>query len=298
MTMLALFLVQSPLQAQVIDKILAVVGDEVITKYEVESFNPDRVKQIYSLENEDKRDETLQEYYDNVLDFLVEQYKVEIAANREGVEVTGTETDAALQDVLTKNNINMEQLEAALKERGITLAKYKWQIKMDILKSRIMSRIIAPMVVVTNEDIKDYIDEHPSMDVKDKYELRMIKVENKSELKQMESYLQNHSFSDTAIKFSKAASAKSGGYIGFVSSDQVAEPIQDKLESAEVGKIFRVNNDDSIQIFKLESFSSKYDVDDKKREEIVKDIREEKMKGVYDNWLKEHSETIYIKYKY
>ncbi|HCW92745.1 MAG TPA: peptidylprolyl isomerase, partial [Flexistipes sinusarabici] len=36
--MLALFLVQSPLNAQIIDKILAVVGDEVITKYEVESF--------------------------------------------------------------------------------------------------------------------------------------------------------------------------------------------------------------------------------------------------------------------
>lgn len=296
--MLALFLVQSPLNAQIIDKILAVVGDEVITKYEVESFNQDRVKQIYSLENEDKKEETLQEYYDNVLNFLVEQYKVEIAAKREGIEVTEAETKAALQDVLTKNNVSMEQLKFALKERGLTLAKYKWQIKMDILKSRIMSRIIAPMVVVTNEDIRDYIDEHPDMAQSDKYELRMIQVENKDKFKKMKDYLENHSFSDTAIKFSTAASAKSGGYVGFVSLDQVAEPIQKKLESAEAGDVFRVNNDNGVQLFKVESFSSKYNVDNKTKEEIISKIREEKMKNVYENWLKEHSETIYVKYKY
>jgi len=296
--MLALFLVQSPLNAQIIDKILAVVGDEVITKYEVESFNPERVKQIYSLENEEKKDKTLQEYYDNVLDFLVEQYKVEIAAKREGVEVTEAETKAALQDVLTKNNVSMEQLKSALKERGLTLAKYKWQIKMDILKSRIMSRIIAPMVVVTNEDIKDYIDQHPEMDLSDKYELRMIEVKNKDEFKKMKDYLGNHTFSDTAIKFSKAPSAKSGGYVGFVSPDQAAEVIQEKLKNAKIGDLFRVNNDNSIQLFKVESFSSKYDVDNKTREEIVSKIREEKVKKVYENWLKDHSETIYVKYKY
>ncbi|TYB33622.1 MAG: peptidylprolyl isomerase [Flexistipes sinusarabici] len=296
--MLALLLVQSPLSAQIIDKILAVVGDEVITKYEVESFNPERVKQIYSLKNEEKKDNTLQEYYDNVLDFLVEQYKVELAAKREGVEVTEAETNAALQDVLTKNNVSMEQLKSALKERGLTLAKYKWQIKMDILKSRIMSRIIAPMVVVTNEDIRDYIDEHPELDLSDKYELRMIEVKNKDKFKKMKDYLENHSFSDTAIKFSKAASAKSGGYIGFVSPDQVAEVIQKKLEKAKTGDVFRVNNDNSIQLFKVESFSSKYNVDNKTREEIVSKIREEKLKKVYENWLKEHSETIYVKYKY
>jgi len=296
--MLALFLVQSPLNAQIIDKILAVVGDEVITKYEVESFNQDRVKQIYSLENEDKKEETLQEYYDNVLDFLVEQYKVEIAAKREGIEVTEAETKAALQDVLTKNNVSMEQLKSALKERGLTLSKYKWQIKMDILKSRIMSRIIAPMVVVANEDIRDYIDEHPEMDLADKYELRMVQVENNDKFKKMKDYLEDHSFSDTAIKYSKAPSAKSGGYIGFVSPDQVAEPIQKKLESADTGNFFRVNNDNGIQLFKVESFSSKYNVDNKTRKEIVSKIREEKMKNVYENWLKEHSETIYVKYKY
>jgi len=296
--MLALFLVQSPLNAQIIDKILAVVGDEVITKYEVESFNQERVKQIYSLKNEDKKEETLQEYYDNVLDFLVEQYKVEIAAKREGVEVTEAETKAALQDVLTKNNVSMEQLKSALKERGLTLAKYKWQIKMDILKSRIMSRIIAPMVVVTNEDIRDYIDEHPEMDLSDKYELRMIEVKNKDKFKKMKNFLKNHSFSDTAIKFSEAPSTKSGGYIGFVSTDQAAEVIQEKLGNAKAGDVFRVNNDNSIQFFKVESFSSKYNVDNKTREEIVSKIREEKMKNVYENWLKEHSETIYVKYKY
>lgn len=297
--MLVLISMIQPAESKIIDKILAVVGDEVITQYEVESFNPTRVKEIYAIENEERREEILKEYYNNVLDFLVDQYSIEIAAKREGVSVDDAEVESALNDVLNQNNITLEQLKGALEERDVTLAKYKWQIRMDILRSRIMRSVIYPMVVITEEDIKNYINNHESeLNLKDTYELRMIQVGSEKKLEEVENFLKENSFADAAIKYSEAANAKTGGYVGRVSLDHVADDIAEKLKDAKEGDMFSVKRGDGFQLFLVESFSSKYNISEEKRKEIEDKIRDEKTKEIYENWLKEHKETIYIKYYY
>lgn len=299
MIMLVLISMIQPAESKIIDKILAVVGDEVITQYEVESFNPTRVKEIYAIENEERREEILKEYYNNVLDFLVDQYSIEIAAKREGVSVDDAEVESALNDVLNQNNITLEQLKGALEERDVTLAKYKWQIRMDILRSRIMRSVIYPMVVITEEDIKNYINNHESeLNLKDTYELRMIQVGSEKKLEEVENFLKENSFADAAIKYSEAANAKTGGYVGRVSLDHVADDIAEKLKDAKEGDMFSVKRGDGFQLFLVESFSSKYNISEEKRKEIEDKIRDEKTKEIYENWLKEHKETIYIKYYY
>jgi peptidyl-prolyl cis-trans isomerase SurA len=286
-----------PSESRIINKILAVVGDKVITQYEVESFNPSRVKEIYAMENEEKREEVLQEYYKNILDFLVEQYTIEIAAEREGVVVEDSEVESAVNDVLNQNNITLEQLKGALEERGMTLAKYKWQIRMDILRSRIMSKIISPMVVITDADVKKYINSHESeLDLMDTYELRMIEVKSKEKLEEVKKFLRENSFSDAAIKYSEAPNAKLGGYVGTVGLNQVSEDIAEHLKDANAGDMFTVKREDSFQLFLVESFYSKYHVPEEKRKEIEDKIREEKIAKIYENWLQEHKKTIYTKY--
>ncbi len=297
--MLVLISMIQPAESKIVDKILAVVGDEVITQYEVESFNPIRVKEIYAIDNEERREEILKEYYNNVLDFLVDQYSIEIAAKREGVSVDDAEVESALNDVLNQNNITLEQLEGALEERDMTLAKYKWQIRMDILRSRIMRSVIYPMVVITEEDIKNYINNHESeLNLRDTYELRMIQVGSEKKLEEVTNFLKENSFADAAIKYSEAANAKTGGYVGRVSLDHVADDIAEKLKDAKEGDMFSVKRGDGFQLFLVESFSSKYNIPEEKRKEIEDKIRDEKTKVIYENWLKEHKETIYIKYYY
>jgi len=49
----------------------------------------------------------------------VQQYIVEIAAEKEGVTVTDNEIDLAVQSIIEQNNITYDQLLKVLDEQGI-----------------------------------------------------------------------------------------------------------------------------------------------------------------------------------
>lgn len=284
------------IQAKTIDKILVIIGDKIITQYEVESFNPKKVKEIYSVNEEKKRSELLKKYYQSVLDFLVNQYTIEIAAEREGIKVSENEVDTAINQILEKNNITEEQLTELLEKEDLTFQKYKWQIKMDIINARLNSRVILPKIVVSEEDIRNYIDKNKeSLELDDTVELRMI-VTDKKNKENIEKEIEKLSFPDLAIKYSSDKSAKSGGYIGSLKLGFLPENLREKLKDKKKGEIVVVEEGDVIKYFYIENYKTKYDIDEKIRSEIIDILKKEQYQKVYENWLAEHKKTIFVKY--
>jgi len=291
-----ILLLSLTIQAKTIDKILVIVGDKIITQYEVESFNPKKVKEIYSVEDEQKRNDLLKKYYQSVLEFLVNQYTIEIAAEREGIKIGEGEVDMAINQILEKNNITKEQLEQLLEKEDLTFQKYKWQIKMDIINARLNSRVILPRLVVAEEDIKKYIDENNSiLDLDDSFELRMIVIEKDKE-DDLKKELGKTSFADLAIKYSTDKSAKSGGYIGNIKLGFLPDNLKEKFKDVKKGDIVRIEDGDVVKYFFVENFKSKYDIDEKLKSEIVDKLKKAQYQKVYDNWLEEHKKTIFVKY--
>ncbi|BAI79742.1 peptidyl-prolyl cis-trans isomerase SurA [Deferribacter desulfuricans SSM1] len=296
--LIILILLVTIAQSKIIDKVVAIVGDKIITQYDVESFNPKQVKKIYSIKDEATREKLLKKYYKEVLDFLVNQYVLEIAAEREGIKVSESEVENALNEVLTKNNITIEQLEKVLEENNLTLAKYKYQLKNEILNARIRNALILPKLVVTEEDIKHYIDEHnKELKLDDQFELRIIKIKDKNRLDEIEKFLKKGgSFADAAIKYSVDKTAKSGGYIGWIKLNHLPEKIREKVKGYKEGDIVKIEDNGEITLLFIENFKSKYDIDDKMKDEIVKKIKEKMYPDVVKNWLEKHKATIFIKY--
>lgn len=291
-----ILLLSLTIQAKTIDKILVIVGDKIITQYEVESFNPKKVKEIYSVEDEQKRNDLLKKYYQSVLEFLVNQYTIEIAAEREGIKIGEDEVDMAINQILEKNNITKEQLEQLLEKEDLTFQKYKWQIKMDIINARLNSRVILPRLAVAEEDIKKYIDENNSiLDLDDSFELRMIVIEKDKE-DDLKKELGKTSFADLAIKYSTDKSAKSGGYIGNIKLGFLPDNLKEKFKDVKKGDIVRIEDGDVVKYFFVENFKSKYDIDEKLKSEIVDKLKKAQYQKVYDNWLEEHKKTIFVKY--
>lgn len=289
-------LIQTPAQAKTINKIVVIVGDKLITQYEIESFNPKQLKEIYSIEDENRKQSLIRQYNQNVLTYLVEQYTIEIAAEREGITVTDGEVDATINEVLERNKITKDQLIKLLEEEGLTFSKYKWQIKMDILNSRLNSRVIMPMIVVTKEDINRYIDENmKELDLDDKYELRIIVADKKDESK-VEKELKTLSFSDVAIKYSKDKTNKSGGYVGWINFNFMPENIREKIEDGQKGDIVKIYDGGDVKFFMIEDYKSKYDIDEELKEEIASKIREKRYEKIYSRWLENQKKSIFVKY--
>lgn len=284
---------------KLIDEVVAIVGDEVITKYEVESFNPPQIKKIYAIKDENERVPLVKKYYKDVVDFLVEQYTVEIAARTEGVTVDDDEIDMAIQSIIKQNNMTYEQLLKVLDEQSIPLAQYKWQLKQELLKNKINSRILAPLMVVTEEDIQKYIKNNKaSLNLQDRYELRTIIVDSDSEYERVMNYLNKKgSFAEAALNFSKdKVSSKNGGYLGWINKEDMAPEIRQQISGKNVGDLFTVKEGEVYKIFLIEGYQNKGDVDKNVKDKIVDKIREEKYADVYNKWIERHKKNIFVRY--
>lgn len=284
-------------KSEIINRILAVVGDKIITQYEVESFNPKRVKEIYSIPDEDMRTQAIKTYYKNVLDFLVEQYTLEEIGKKHNVIVSDREADEAIKDIIQRNNIQEKDLEEALEKEGITMAQYRWQIKMDILATRLKSRIINQLVVITENDIRKYVDENQKeIGSFDEYELRYILLKDKSKLSDTKRVIKEKGFIAAAIEFSDDKTAKTGGYLGYVNPDHLAKDVRENLKDVKSKDIIEIESDSDIKIFYIESIKSKYDLSKDQREKVIAALMDARYKDVYKSWLEKNRETIFIRY--
>lgn len=284
-------------KSEIINRILAVVGDKIITQYEVESFNPKRVKEIYSISDEDTRTQAIKTYYKNVLDFLVEQYTLEEIGKKYNVIVSDREANEAIKDIIQRNNIQEKDLEEALEKEGITMAQYRWQIKMDILATRLKSRIINQLVVITENDIRKYVDENQKeIGSFDEYELRYILLKDKSKLSDTRRIIKEKGFIAAAIEFSDDKTAKTGGYLGYVNPDHLAKDVRENLKDVKSKDIIEIESDSDIKIFYIESIKSKYDLSKDQREKVIAALMDARYKDVYKSWLEKNRETIFIRY--
>lgn len=295
--MISVLIIVPTAKSELINRILAVVGSKIITQYEVESFNPKKVKEIYSIEDEEKRSQAIKTYYKNVLDFLVEQYTLEEIGKKYNVVVSDKEADEAVKDIIKRNNITEVDLQKALESEGITLAQYVWQIKMDILVTRIKSRVISQLVVVTDNDIKKYIDENNStLRLSDEYELRYILIQNRENISKVIDTIKEKGFATAAMEFSEDKTGKSGGYLGFVSIENLAKDIKERLNGAKPKEYVIVESEKDVKFFYIESIKSKYDLSKEKKETILSAIMDTRYKDVYQSWLDKNRSEIFIRY--
>jgi peptidyl-prolyl cis-trans isomerase SurA len=283
-------------QAQIIDRVLARVGDDVITRYDVEAFNPPLVKKIYAIKDTEQRKERLEEYNQKTLDYLVDQYVMLNAAKKEGVTVDESETENAIKSVLETNEINEQQLTELLEKENRTLGQYKWQIKMDILKSRIRSKVLAPKVVVTEDEINRYIKEHKDeLALTEQYELRLLKLGSRDAVeKALEFYKEKGSFLETVAKF---AGDDNGGYLGWFEYSALDYSLKALLNGKVKGDVTDIySGSGDYRVLYVENYRAALDGTDEIRKDVLTKLSDEKIKAVYDNWLKESKQKVLVQY--
>lgn len=146
-------------RAEVVGKIEAHVGNRIITAYDVANLDPITYKKILSIEDKEIRDAQLKQYHSQAVDFLINQYVIEISAEREGIKVTDEEVDRAVEEVAKSNNITRKELEEALIKEGISMEKYRYQLKSQIINVRVRNMVLMPKIVITQEDLEKAAEE-------------------------------------------------------------------------------------------------------------------------------------------
>jgi peptidyl-prolyl cis-trans isomerase SurA len=152
----ALILIVQPLHAEVVDRIVAVVNEEIITLSDWNTaFEPYRKRIEETYKGPDK-ERVLTDSRKSFLNRLIDARLIEQQAKRNGISVREEDVMTAIKDILGRRNIALEDFKKELAEEGVSFDTYKKEIKEQMVKMRLVRREIKSKVMVTGEEIGDY----------------------------------------------------------------------------------------------------------------------------------------------
>ncbi|MFP5518609.1 MAG: peptidylprolyl isomerase [Bdellovibrionia bacterium] len=165
------FLLQTYAQAQVLDKVLAVVNNEPILASDVASLqkninkpgtlDENIVQNIFNGANPKSEKE--------VLNYLIFEKLIASEVKRLGYAVTDERAEQEFRTVAKRARLSEEELVKALKEQGVNVDEYKQFLKVKIEKQTLLdSEIISKLRVSDEEAISEYEKKNPGKKISTK----------------------------------------------------------------------------------------------------------------------------------
>lgn len=306
---------------ELLDRVVAVVNDEVVTLSEVEIEGQELFRGLSAKTPATSLPEALKNAREDVLDSLIERRLITQKAKEKNISVSADEVENAFQHMAGKSGLSAEGFLAKIKESGMTEPLYREQLKTQVLQNKLASADIRAKVVITDDDILDYYDTHyTSQSSKGGYYLlqmgflwrdpqnpeappevlRVNKLEAQKKAEEMHGLAKDGGdFKELAKKHSELPSASDGGDIGVFQLDEMATYMQDAVRDLKPGEISEViETPEGYQFFKLLNSEDGTIVVKTPLEQVKGEIRgklsEERMRKAYTEWITELKDQAYI----
>jgi len=307
-----LIMAASPVRAQLIDRIVAIVTDDIITLVELNSALRPYMEKVESSDyTPQKKKEIIYQLSGDMLNRMVERKLTDQEAKRIKITVSDKEVDAAIQRVKESQLMSQEDLQKALKEDGLTFADYREKIREEILRPKLINYSIKSKVVITDSDIKAYYESHSEeFEGKKRYYLRNIlltsgdftsdvtKSELKKKVEQLKARLDaGEDFKSLAKAESQAPNAPEGGDLGLFEWESLSDTIKSAIEPLRTGEHTDVIlTDQGYQIFYVQDIENQNLIpQDQVSESISKKLYDNIVETKFREWLNALKEKSHIK---
>lgn len=302
--------------AEMVDKVVAVVNDEIITLSELEEETADIYKTLAKSNSSENLLEAMDEARDIALNKMIERTLMEQKAKQFNLAVTEEEVDTAFDRMRSNMSLSPSEFRQQLEKSGMTEEQYRSRLRDNILQSKILSVDVRSKIVITDEMVLDYYDHHYTSRVEegDYYLLQMgfswddagsaEQKGSKENTLKLAKRIHNlakdgQDFKTLAKKFSQLPSASDGGDIGVFTLDEMAPAMRSAVKDLQPGELSSIIElQERYQFFKLLSgedagivVTSSYEAS---KDEIRDKLYEIKMKEAYQIWVKKLKESAYI----
>jgi peptidyl-prolyl cis-trans isomerase SurA len=145
--------------AKVIERIVAVINDDIVLDSEVEQVLAPQLQRLPDLENADQKKQ-FDEMKRKGLDQLIESRLIGQQAKELKLTVTNDEVDRALEEVKRQNKLDDSTFAEALKQQGFTVESYKKSLKKQILELNVVNTAVRSRVQVSDDEVKTYYQQN------------------------------------------------------------------------------------------------------------------------------------------
>ena len=203
---------------EVMDRIIAIVNDDIITLKEAEKHVRVEKEGRFVSVNEYLTNLRLQEK----IDVLIDDVLIRQQAKKFKIDVSDKEVEGIIDNIKKQYLIDDAELKAKLKEDNISYDDFIAGLRSNVVKGRLLARVISPEVNVTEKDLRQYYDKHKDEFVDEEYRLQQIFVSGQrdGQKRVTEAYnllQEGKSFESVAKDYSDdTKSASAGGDIGYV----------------------------------------------------------------------------------
>jgi peptidyl-prolyl cis-trans isomerase SurA len=244
-----ILLATQPAWAKVVDRVVATVNGVIITLSTVQERASILLQQMKaageSLEMEEK------EFILKTLDSIIEEKLQLQEAKRARLDVDENDVQAALDEILSKNNITMEKMEEMLLLENRSMEQYKGHIRDQIMTSKVMQFHMGKFGEVSDKQIKKYYFQHQKdfweptkpfvrhiLFIVEEGSLDEVRESKREQATQvLEQARSGADFSELAKEYSEDVSASSGGEVGWLTKGHLVPEFERAAFGLKAGEL-------------------------------------------------------------
>ena len=235
--------------AVLLDRIVAIVNNEVITWSELRSVISLEAKSFLDKVPEGNKNEAMKELEKDFLNTLIDMKLQLQEARQKGLDLNNTEIDNAISDIKKKYNLTDEALLHSLEAEGMTFEVYRERLGEQIMVSKLVNFEVKSNIIISDREIAEYYEANKDkLGSAEKLRIRQIYFampKDQSKKSIMEARAQEviarlnkgEDFSNLAGELSEDESRKFGGDLGYISRGSVLKEVEDAAFSLKIGEV-------------------------------------------------------------
>jgi len=231
-----------------VDRVIAIVNDEAVTQYELDDARRVVQQQLKQQKVQPPAADVLDK---QVLERLITQRALLQQAKEDGVKIDDGQVARAIQRIATENKLSTEEFRKLLAQENIPYAKYRDDIRNEMVVQRLREREVDSKVQVSDAEVEQYLATLKAQNAGEtEYRLAhiLVLVPEQASADQIEnrrgraeealrSIRSGADFAQVAAAFSDATDALQGGNLGWRSGARLPTVFADTVRGQKVGTV-------------------------------------------------------------
>ncbi|MCB0393738.1 MAG: peptidylprolyl isomerase [Bdellovibrionales bacterium] len=303
-----LLLLASVGKAEVVDRIVAVINDSIVTESDITKYQQTLKKGQLVDDLLVTDPQALLKDRSKLIEQLINERIIDSEIKKQGLSVTVEKIEQEIRKISGRNNISRNQLKQALSEQGVSFSEYQEFIRKRLERQALIERAITSKIKISEEDIANAYYANNPKTAKQAFEYKLAHimfrpkngdVEGAEErAKKVYQLVKNGvPFEQLAPKHSEDPNFADGGLLGSFKSGEFSEEFENAvkdLNSGETSKVVRSKF--GFHILKLLDKKTISDPNLKKAENTIRNqLYETAFKRQFAFWLDQKKRESFVR---
>jgi peptidyl-prolyl cis-trans isomerase SurA len=297
--------------AELVDRIIAYVNDDIITLSELNERTNALVAARQQNPFQLEQDQSLEEMRQTMLNRLIDERLASQEIARLKITVSEEEIDATIARIMKENRLTKETLEAELRKDERTITDFRQQIKEGLEQRKLVTREVQSKTVITDEIVEAYYQSNMhDFQEKERWRIQDIYLpyypddtpEERARIRNLAQEILERvragvDFGSLAKNYSQGPGAEAGGDMGYFARGELEPVLEAAVENLKAGEVSPdIETTRGIHIIKVtEVDRSPPKALDEVRESIRNLLYRREVEFRYREWLSSLRERSYVR---